>query len=73
MDAPKPWLRHYPASVPPSVGPFPDINAYGSLADAASLWQLQRGFEPEMNAKTREKLLGGWADAVSRTLGRTIF
>jgi glycerol kinase len=44
----------------------------GSLADAASLWQLQRGFEPEMNAKTREKLLGGWADAVSRTLGRAI-
>ncbi len=35
MDAPKPWLRHYPASVSPSVGPFPDINAYGLLADAA--------------------------------------
>ena len=35
MDAPKPWLRHYPVSVPPSVEPFPDINAYGLLADAA--------------------------------------
>ena len=43
-----------------------------SLGDAASLWQLQRGFEPAMNAATRGKLLSGWADAVSRTLGRAI-
>ncbi len=35
MDTPKPWLRHYPPSVSPSIGPFPDINAYGLLADAA--------------------------------------
>jgi len=44
----------------------------GSLADAAKLWQLQRGFEPSMNANLREKLLKGWADAVARTLGRAI-
>ena len=44
----------------------------GSLDDAANLWQLERGFEPAMNAATREKLLSGWADAISRTLGRAI-
>ena len=44
----------------------------GSLADAAKLWHLQRGFEPSMNANLREKLLKGWADAVARTLGRAI-
>ena len=43
----------------------------GSLTAAAGLWQLQRGFEPAMSAPQREKLLNGWADAVSKTLGRT--
>ena len=43
----------------------------GSLPQAASLWQLQRGFEPAMGAAMRAKLLSGWRDAVSRTLLRS--
>lgn len=42
----------------------------GSLGDAAGLWQLERGFEPAMSTALREKLLNGWANAVSKTLGR---
>jgi glycerol kinase len=41
-----------------------------SLSDAAGLWQLERGFDSAMEASVREKLLNGWADAVSKTLGR---
>jgi glycerol kinase len=41
-----------------------------SLGDAAGLWQLERGFEPAMSTAVREKLLNGWANAVSKTLGR---
>jgi glycerol kinase len=41
-----------------------------SIADAAGLWQLQRGFEPTMSASKRENLLKGWSNAVAKTLGR---
>jgi glycerol kinase len=44
----------------------------GSLADAAGLWRLERGFEPTMAVATRERLLHGWADAVARTLGQAV-
>ncbi len=39
-----------------------------SLTEAGNLWQLQRAFEPAMNATRRDTLMSGWADAVSRTL-----
>jgi glycerol kinase len=44
----------------------------GSLGEAAQLWQLQRSFEPEINAELRQRLLMGWSDAVARTLGHPI-
>jgi long-chain acyl-CoA synthetase len=35
IEVSRPWLRSYPSSVPPSVEPFPDENAYELLAGAA--------------------------------------
>lgn len=35
QDPERPWLPHYPASVPATVAPFPDGNAYEMLASAA--------------------------------------
>ena len=31
-------------------------------------WKLQRCFEPDMPAATRDRLVSGWRDAVRRTL-----
>ncbi|MDR1894470.1 MAG: glycerol kinase GlpK [Spirochaetales bacterium] len=33
-----------------------------------SLWKLDRAYEPEMNSARREELLGGWKEAVKRSL-----
>ncbi|NHK26461.1 glycerol kinase GlpK [Parvularcula flava] len=41
---------------------------YNSLEDIAGRWQLDRSFQPAMDAPTRKRNLDGWRDAVSRTL-----
>jgi glycerol kinase len=46
--------------------------ALPTLAAAGSLWELDRRFEPEMGDAARQRLLGGWRAAVSRTLGHAI-
>ncbi len=38
-----------------------------SLEDAAALWQLDRVFEPRLDAARRSALIDGWGDAVART------
>ena len=43
---------------------------YGDFDAFRSVWSLQRRFEPGMDAPRRDRLLGGWADAVRRTLSR---
>ncbi|HEX6131734.1 MAG TPA: long-chain fatty acid--CoA ligase [Actinomycetota bacterium] len=35
MQQPRPWLQRYPRSVPATVEPIPDVNAYELLAGAA--------------------------------------
>ena len=44
------------------AGVCPDLDGF------AATWQLDRRFEPRMDAQTRERKWGGWRDAVSRTL-----
>ena len=39
-----------------------------SLADAATLWSLEKEFSPRMPAERRTALLAGWQRAVARTL-----
>ncbi len=46
------------------AGIFDDLDA------AATVWQLDKRFEPAMNADTREALYAGWTDSVSRTLSQ---
>ena len=41
---------------------------YPDRAQFSKNWQLERRFEPNMDAKTRDKLYSGWKDAVRRTL-----
>lgn len=40
---------------------------YQSLDDLTDNWQQDAAYTPTMDNKLREKLLGGWADAVQRT------
>ena len=44
------------------AGVWPD------MAGFAERWNLERRFEPRMDAVTRGRKLAGWADAVRRTL-----
>lgn len=37
--------------------------------EIAKMWKVEREFEPKMDEKTREKLYGGWKEAVKRSLG----
>jgi glycerol kinase len=39
---------------------------FSSLSEAASLWQLDRKFEPKMGNEDRQKRLAGWKQAVGR-------
>lgn len=39
-----------------------------SLSDMAQMWQLDQSFTPDMTQAHREQLLGGWQQALSRTL-----
>jgi glycerol kinase len=42
---------------------------WGSIDELADVWQLDRRFEPQMVAGTRERLLTGWRAAVQRSAG----
>ncbi len=44
---------------------------FGSLAEAASIWKLDRTFEPEMKSEERARRLGEWEDAVHRVKTRS--
>ncbi|SEW12934.1 glycerol kinase [Cognatiyoonia koreensis] len=44
------------------AGIYPDMEAF------AANWALDRRFEPEMDAETRERRYAGWQDAIRRTL-----
>ncbi|MEM7722470.1 MAG: glycerol kinase GlpK [Pseudomonadota bacterium] len=46
------------------AGVYPDQDGF------AATWALERTFEPQMDAETREARYAGWKDAVSRTLTR---
>lgn len=41
---------------------------FSSLEEAASLWQLDREFKPQMDLQVRRGLLRGWNEAINRTL-----
>ncbi|OVE74048.1 glycerol kinase [bacterium B17] len=41
---------------------------FGSLDELSSQWQLEKRFEPEMEASEREELLKGWHSAVQRVI-----
>lgn len=41
---------------------------YPGQAEFAANWSVERRFEPGMGDKTRQRLVAGWKDAVSRTL-----
>lgn len=45
------------------AGVYPDRDGF------AASWQLDRRFDPRMNASDRDRLVAGWRDAVRRTLG----
>jgi glycerol kinase len=42
--------------------------AASDLAGATRIWQLDREFAPSMSKATRERLLTGWRQAVTRAL-----
>jgi len=44
------------------AGVCPDVEGF------AATWKLDRRFEPQMDAATRERKWSGWQDAVRRTL-----
>ena len=46
------------------AGVYPDAEGF------ARTWALDRTFEPQMDAATREARYAGWQDAVARTLSR---
>ena len=43
---------------------------YPDRAGFAETWALDRRFEPQMDAATRDARYAGWKDAVARTLSR---
>jgi glycerol kinase len=43
---------------------------FGSLEEAASLWKLDRRFEPQMKREERASRLAGWKEAVGRVLSK---
>ena len=40
-----------------------------SCEEIASLWQVDRRFEPQMRETERDQLYRGWQDAVNATMG----
>jgi glycerol kinase len=45
------------------------VGFWESRAQIAQLWQMQRRFQPTMEASLRERLYRGWQDAVNATIG----
>ncbi|MSO77860.1 MAG: glycerol kinase [Alphaproteobacteria bacterium] len=45
---------------------------YGSLADIAATWTLERRFEPNLDAGERAGRIAGWQDAISRVRSRAV-
>jgi glycerol kinase len=43
---------------------------FGSLEEAASLWKLDRKFEPKMKREERASRLAGWREAIGRVLSK---
>jgi glycerol kinase len=43
---------------------------FSSLEEAASLWKLDRKFEPQMKREERTSRLAGWKEAVNRVLSK---
>jgi len=42
------------------------VGVYDSLDDVTANWQRDRSFDPAMDSHERERLVAGWAKAVSR-------
>ena len=40
---------------------------YQNIDDLSANWQQEKKFKPEMDEKTRERVMGEWHDAVRRT------
>jgi glycerol kinase len=45
------------------------VGYWESREDVAKNWAISRNFEPNMAEEKREKLLGGWHEAVKRSMG----
>src|SRR5262249_55410184 len=45
------------------------VDLWKSREEVASHWQLERRFEPRMDAARREELMGRWREAVARARG----
>ena len=45
------------------------VGYWNSKADVIKNWAIDKEFEPEMDAETREKELKGWKKAVKTTFG----
>jgi glycerol kinase len=45
------------------------VGFWQSCEEIASLWQVDRRFEPQMRETERDQLYRGWQDAVNATMG----
>jgi len=41
--------------------------AYDSLEEMAQNWRLDSAFTPDLKSSTRQQLLAGWSEAVTKT------
>jgi glycerol kinase len=44
------------------------IGMFSDLSEAATLWQAERAFAPQLDEAARQRQMAGWHDAVRRTL-----
>ena len=44
------------------------IGMFSDLSEAATLWQAERAFTPQLDEAARQRQMAGWHDAVRRTL-----
>lgn len=44
------------------------IGMFSNLSEAATLWQAERAFTPQLDEVARQRQMAGWHDAVRRTL-----
>jgi len=45
------------------------VDYWKDQEEIAKMWKVEREFDPKMDEKTRERLYGGWKEAVKRSLG----